>query len=66
MSARVRVTRSERVIDIFKKANQIEVPFQVVVRLDGDEACCYADNKKITQELGWKSRRDLIQMCWDA
>ena len=54
------------IIDTFERVNQIEVPFQVVARREGDVASCYADNKKITQELGWKSRRDLSQMCRDA
>lgn len=56
----------KEVIDVFERVNQVEVPFQVVARREGDVTSCYADNKKITQELGWKPRRDLSQMCRDA
>ena len=54
------------IIDNFEIVNQVEIPFQIVARREGDVASCYANNQKITQELGWKPRRDLKQMCRDA
>ena len=54
------------IIDALEKVNQTEIPTKVLARREGDVGSCYADNQKIIQELGWKPRRDLYQMCRDA
>jgi len=50
----------------FEEANDIEVPYEIVDRRPGDIAECYADVSKAEWELGWKSKRDLKDMCRDA
>ncbi|AWX14548.1 UDP-glucose 4-epimerase GalE [Mergibacter septicus] len=50
----------------FEKANQIEIPYQVVDRRAGDIAICYSDPTKALQQLGWKTKRDLAQMMRDT
>ncbi|AWX16027.1 UDP-glucose 4-epimerase GalE [Mergibacter septicus] len=50
----------------FEKANQIEIPYQVVDRRAGDIAICYSDPTKALQQLGWKTERDLTQMMRDT
>jgi len=54
------------IIDSFKAINGVEVPCQVEARRAGDVASCYADNKKIIQQLSWRPNRSLNQMCRDA
>ncbi|HEX4329634.1 MAG TPA: UDP-glucose 4-epimerase GalE [Burkholderiales bacterium] len=42
------------------------VPYRVVGRRPGDVAQCYADAHRAHELLGWKSQRDLRQMCADS
>lgn len=42
------------------------VPYRVVGRRPGDVAQCYADARRARELLGWKSQRDLRQMCADS
>jgi len=42
------------------------VPYRVVGRRPGDVAQCYADARRARELLGWKSQRDLRQMCTDS
>ncbi len=53
-------------VKAFEKANDIEVPYEIVDRRPGDIASCFADASKAKQELGWIAKRDLITMCRDA
>ncbi|MCM3731599.1 UDP-glucose 4-epimerase GalE [Fictibacillus nanhaiensis] len=53
-------------VKAFEKANDIEVPYEIVDRRSGDIASCYADASKAKQELGWTAKRDIIAMCRDA
>ena len=55
-----------QLVRAFEKTNGIEVPFEIVGRRPGDIAECYADASKAERELGWKARRDLLDMCRDA
>ncbi len=53
-------------IHAFEKANEIQVPYEIVDRRAGDIASCYADTTKVEKELGWKAKLDVIDMCKDA
>lgn len=53
-------------IHTFERANQVEVPYQIVKRRPGDVAVCYADSAKARELLGWKAVRNLEDMCKDA
>ncbi|NKZ32954.1 UDP-glucose 4-epimerase GalE [Ureibacillus thermosphaericus] len=53
-------------VHAFEEANGIKVPFQIVERRPGDIAVCYADASKAEKELGWKAKRNIVDMCRDA
>jgi len=53
-------------VKAFQEATGIEIPYEVVARRPGDIAVCYADTTKAIQELGWKPKRNLKNMCRDA
>lgn len=53
-------------VHAFEKANGIKVPYEIVDRRPGDIAICYADTSKAEKELGWKAKRDIVDMCRDA
>ncbi|WP_075983028.1 UDP-glucose 4-epimerase GalE [Bacillus massilinigeriensis] len=53
-------------VKAFEKANDMEVPYEIVDRRPGDVASCYADASKAERELGWTAKRDIITMCRDA
>lgn len=53
-------------IHAFEKANEIQVPYEIVDRRAGDIASCYADTTKVEKELRWKAKLDVIDMCKDA
>ena len=55
-----------QLIKAFKEANQIDVPYEIVARRPGDIAEFYADASKAERELGFKVKRNLIDMCRDA
>ena len=54
------------VVSAFKKAAGKNVPYRIVDRRPGDIAECYADPSKAEQELGWKAKKDIEEMCADA
>lgn len=55
-----------QLLDAFEKANNLEVPYEIVGRRPGDIAECYADVGKAERELGWKVKRGIKEMCRDA
>ena len=46
--------------------NNVDVPYKIVERREGDIACCYADPSKALKELGWKAELGLEEMCKDS
>jgi UDP-glucose 4-epimerase len=50
----------------FEAASGKTVPYRIVERRPGDIAQCYADSSRAEQELGWKARRGIAEMCRDA
>ena len=53
-------------VKAFEKANNINVPYQICPRRDGDIAIVYADPQKANDELGWTAEKDLEDMCRDS
>ena len=53
-------------INAFKDASGVEIPYKIVPRRPGDAAECYADPSKAEQELGWKAEFDIYRMCEDT
>lgn len=57
------------VFDLVKaveKASGKEIPYVVTQRREGDIATCYADPTKAEQELGWKAKYKIDEMCEDS
>ncbi|MEJ2056281.1 MAG: UDP-glucose 4-epimerase GalE [Desulfofustis sp.] len=54
------------VIQAFEKASGRRVAYRIAPRRPGDAASCYADPSRAEQELGWKARFSLEQMCGDS
>lgn len=53
-------------VEAFEKASGKEIPYKIVSRRAGDIATCYADSSLAHEELGWKAKRDLQEMCEDT
>lgn len=57
------------VLDIiyqFTESTGIDIPYTVCNRRPGDVAICYADSTSAYEKLGWKSERNLDDMCRDS
>ena len=54
------------IVNAFKKVNNVDVPYTIKPRREGDIAMCYADPAKAEKELGWKAQYDLTRMCKDS
>lgn len=54
------------IVHAFEKANDIQVPYQIVERRPGDIDACYSDPSKAEKELGWKALYDIEKMCKDS
>ena len=53
-------------IDAFSKENDVDIPYKIGPRRDGDIASCYADTTKANQKLKWKATRTLSDMVKSA
>ncbi len=51
------------IIDAFEKASGIKIPTKLTGRRVGDIEASYACCKKIEEELGWKAKYDINDMC---
>ena len=50
----------------FEQASGRPVPYRIVDRRAGDIAACWADPTLAAELLGWRTHRDLAQMCADG
>lgn len=56
------------VVHAFEKANNVNVPYQVVPRREGDITMAYANADKAEKELGWKAQTTLeeaLRTTWN-
>ena len=53
-------------VETFKKVNNIDVPYKIAPRREGDIAECYADPSKARKELGFEATKTLEDMCRDG
>ncbi len=53
-------------VELFKKVNQVDVPYQIVERRAGDIAECYADPTYAQKELGFTAEKNLEDMVRDS
>jgi UDP-glucose 4-epimerase len=54
------------VVEAFKNASGVDIPYKITGRRQGDVPRCYADPTKASEELGWKAERGIGEMCADA
>jgi len=54
------------VIKTYEQESGRPIPFEIVDRRVGDVASSYADVSKAATDLGWKTTRDLAEMCADS
>jgi len=55
------------IIDIFQKVNQVNVPYQIVKRRDGDIEKVWANSKKANNVLGWtavETIEETLRSAW--
>lgn len=55
-----------QMVDAFKQASGVEIPYTIVDRRPGDAAECYADPSLAEQELSWKAEFNIQKMCEDT
>ena len=53
-------------VDAFKKASGVEIPYEICPRRAGDIDACWADCSKAENELGWKAKLDIERACFDS
>lgn len=54
------------IIRAFSAASSRPIPYVFTDRREGDIAVCYADPSKAANELDWKAKRGLREMCADT
>lgn len=54
------------VVKAFEKATNRSVSYKVMDRRKGDVDICYSDASKAFEELGWKTEKNLEDMCRDS
>lgn len=53
-------------VEAFKKASGVDVPYKIVERREGDPAKVYANADKAKKLLGWEAEYGIEQMCKDS
>lgn len=51
------------IVEMCKKVNSIDIPFQFAPRREGDINVCYCDPEYTFNMLGWKTEKTLEDMC---
>jgi UDP-glucose 4-epimerase len=55
-----------QVVAAFEKASGMPVPYEIVGRRAGDLAAYWADPSRANDELGWRAKRSIDDMCADT
>ncbi len=55
-----------QLVNAFKSANGVDVPYTVAPRRAGDIATCFSDPSKAARLLGWKAEKTVEDMCRDS
>ena len=53
-------------VEAFKKYNNVDVPYKIVGRREGDVASCYADVSKAKDVLNWTAEYGIEDMVKDS
>lgn len=51
------------IIKVFESVSDKSIPYRLAPRRKGDVASCYANVDKAREELGWRAKRSLEDMC---
>ena len=54
------------IVNTFERVNDIKIPYVIAPRRAGDIATCYSDPTKALEELGFKTKYTLEDMCKDS
>jgi UDP-glucose 4-epimerase len=54
------------VVKSYEEVSGRTIPYEVVERREGDVAANWADVTRAESVLGWKTSRDLAEMCADS
>jgi len=54
------------VVEAFKKASGVDIPYKIVPRRAGDIAKCFADASLAREILGWSASKTIEDMCEDS
>jgi UDP-glucose 4-epimerase len=54
------------VVEAFKKASNVDIPYKLVPRRPGDIAKCYADPSYAKEIIVWEAKKTLEDMCQDS
>jgi UDP-glucose 4-epimerase len=50
----------------FEQVNEVQIPFEIALRREGDVATSFADNTRAVKELGWQPKYGLEDMLADS
>ncbi len=53
-------------VNAFRRATGVEIPYKIAPRRPGDIAACWADPSKAGRMLGWRTEKTVEDMCADA
>ncbi len=53
-------------VNAFKEANDVDVPYVIAPRRPGDLDSVYSDPTKAAELLGWKAEKNVVDMCRDS
>ena len=53
-------------VNTFKKVNNVDIPYVIVERRQGDIDACYADVSYALDKLNWKALKSIDDMCKDS
>ena len=54
------------IVNSFMKVNEIDLPYEIQGRRDGDVPECYSDPAKAREGLGWTAEKTIEDMCRDT
>jgi len=54
------------VVEAFKKASGVDIPYKIVPRRAGDIAKCFANSTLAKEVLGWSATKTIEDMCEDS
>jgi len=53
-------------VTLFERENNLQIPFKITSRRDGDAAESWADPSLALQVLAWSAKKSLAEMCRDS